>query len=334
MATVLLAEPSAPVASALRRYLEGAGHEVAWVGSAAEARRLLEDRPPALLVASASLPVDGEALCQELRQKGSRLPVLLVYPPDEEQADPRAAQAGADGCLVGPLKRGTVVTCVRLVLRLHDAAGAGAHPQAPEDSGAPASAVGIPARPGGLPERRASRTDVFAVSTSPDFDFLKRLLLMEVKRSRRYRYPISLLLVEVDRFTEHTLSLTPQARTALLAEALGLLTAGVRDIDVVVPFADSRFVAFLPHTPRSGARVVAERLRERMPSLKALPGATASVGVAVSEPSGGKGLTQGAGLSFGGLLKEAGEALRRAQLGGGDSVVVAPSGPGPGAQDG
>ncbi|RKH56288.1 diguanylate cyclase [Corallococcus llansteffanensis] len=331
MATVLLAEPSAPVASALRRYLEGAGHEVAWVGSAVEARRLLEDRPPAVLVASASLPVDGEALCQELRQKGSRLPVLLVYPPDEEHADPRATQAGADGCLVGPLKRGTVVTCVRLVLRLDEA---GARPQAPEDGGA-AAAVGIPARPGGLPERRASRTDVFAVSTSPDFDFLKRLLLMEVKRSRRYRYPISLLLVELDRFTEHTLSLAPPARTALLAEALGLLTAGVRDIDVVVPFAESRFVAFLPHTPRSGARVVAERLRERMPSLKTLPGATASVGVAVSEPSsGGKGLTQGAGLSFGGLLREAGEALRRAQMGGGDSVVVAPSGPGPGAQDG
>ncbi|RYZ37648.1 MAG: diguanylate cyclase [Myxococcaceae bacterium] len=327
MATVLLAEPSAPVASALRRYLEGAGHEVAWVGSAVDARRLLEDRPPAVLVASASLPVDGEALCQELRQKGSRLPVLLVYPPDEEHADTRAAEAGAEGCLVGPLKRGTVVTCVRLVLRL---AGAAMHPVHPESA---APAVAIPARPGGLPERRASRTDLFAVSSSPDFDFLKRLLLMEVKRSRRYRYPISLLLVEVDRFTEHTLSLAPQARTALLAEALGLLTAGVRDIDVVVPFADSRFVVFLPHTPRSGARVVAERLRERMPSLKALPGATASVGVAVSEPVGNaKALTQGAGLSFGGLLKEAGDALRRAQAGGGDSVVVAQAGPG--AQEG
>ncbi|MCY1046108.1 diguanylate cyclase [Corallococcus sp. bb12-1] len=326
MATVLLAEPSAPVASALRRFLEGVGHEVAWVGSAAEARRLLEDRPPGVLVASASLPVDGEALCQELRQKGSRLPVLLVYPPDEEHADTRAAEAGAEGCLVGPLKRGTVVTCVSLVLRL---AEAGTRPVAPEAAAA-ASAVAIPARPGGLPERRASRTDLFAVSSSPDFDFLKRLLLMEVKRSRRYRYPISLLLVEVDRFTEHTLSLAPQARTALLAEALGLLTAGVRDIDVVVPFADSRFVVFLPHTPRSGARVVAERLLERMHALKALPGATASVGVAVSEPPAGgtKALTQGAGLSFGGLLKEAGDALRRAQAGGGDSVVVAQAGPG------
>ncbi|MCY1034741.1 diguanylate cyclase [Corallococcus sp. BB11-1] len=331
MATILLAEPSAPVASTLRRFLEGAGHEVAWVGGAAEARRLLQDRPPGVLVASASLPVDGEALCQELRQKGSRLPVLLVYPPDEEHADTRAAGAGAEGCLVGPLKRGTVVTCVSLVLRL---AEAGARALTPDAAAPPAPAVAIPARPGGLPERRASRTDLFSVSSSPDFDFLKRLLLMEVKRSRRYRYPISLLLVEVDRFTEHTLSLAPPARTALLAEALGLLTAGVRDIDVVVPFADSRFVVFLPHTPRSGARVVAERLRERMPSLKALPGATASVGVAVSEPpaGGAKALTQGAGLSFGGLLKEAGDALRRAQAGGGDSVVVAQAGPG--AQDG
>ncbi|WP_415835619.1 response regulator transcription factor, partial [Corallococcus soli] len=134
MATILLAEPSAPVASTLRRFLEGAGHEVAWVGGAAEARRLLQDRPPGVLVASASLPVDGEALCQELRQKGSRLPVLLVYPPDEERADTRAAGAGAEGCLVGPLKRGTVVTCVSLVLRL---AEAGARALAPDANAPP-----------------------------------------------------------------------------------------------------------------------------------------------------------------------------------------------------
>ena len=83
MPSVLLAEPSAPVAGALRRYLEGAGHEVAWVGSAPEALRAARERPPAVLVASGTGSLDGEALCRGLRAQGTTVPVLLVYPPDE-----------------------------------------------------------------------------------------------------------------------------------------------------------------------------------------------------------------------------------------------------------
>ncbi|MBZ4416759.1 diguanylate cyclase [Myxococcus sp. RHSTA-1-4] len=349
MSFVLLAEPSAPVAGVLRRYLEGAGHEVSWVGSADEALRAARERPPAVLLASGVGPLDGEALCRGLRAQGASPPVLLVYPPDEEHADQRAAEAGADGCLVGPLKRANVLTCVSLLVQREEARGlvsspAGAVSAAARTAGAPAvpsraSGFAITPVPGTLatlePEgRRVTRPELPAAgaASSPDFEFLKRLMLMEVKRSRRYRYPIALLLVELDGFAERAAALAPAARTAALAEALGLLVAGVRDIDVAVPFADSRFVVFLPHTPRSGALVVAERLCERVGALRGLPGTSASVGVAVSEPPGGKGAPSGAQaqVSFGSLLKEAGEALRRAQAAGGNRVEPAGGKPQPG----
>ncbi|WP_164000146.1 diguanylate cyclase [Pyxidicoccus caerfyrddinensis] len=437
MASVLLAEPSVPVAGALRRYLEGAGHEVSSAGSADEALRAARVRPPAVLLASGTGTLDGEALCRALRADGLSVPVLLLYPPTEEHADERAVEAGADGCLVGPLKRANVLTCVGLLMQREEArrlaapapdeasgatlvltrddesddelsfgesmpdaaSGAGSEPSRDEArrlevtpspgtasrvafalagsgeavgpdaqssvspggqqgaasqavtgmaSGAPrgtasqrASGFAITPVPGTLtilePEgRRVTRSDLPAVgappSSSPDFEFLKRLMLMEVKRSRRYRYPIALLLVELDRYTERIAPLAPAARTGVLAEALGLLVAGVRDIDVAVPFSDSRFVVFLPHTPRSGALVVAERLRERVKSLRGLAGTSASVGVAVSEPPAGKAPSSGGGaqVSFGGLLKEAGEALRRAQAAGGDRVEPAGGKPQPG----
>ncbi|QDE99118.1 diguanylate cyclase [Myxococcus xanthus] len=565
MPSIVLAEPSAPVAGVLRRYLESAGHEVSWVSSVDEALRTVRERTPTVLLASGTGALDGEALCRSVRAEGLAAPVLLLYSPDEEQADTRAAQAGADGCLVGPLKRPTVLTCVSLLVQreealrrvgsvgarppfppfdvashsggppplpgalggrmvppppplddvdapvesadargmpppppldeeapeaetaqalvvppsreadaplsegrgaesaslppeldeepitspsseagstapdvgaapasasaetqaseeddlplLHaepeadesDAAGqasedgpeateavaasgagleassepttrpeaatqpagavapAGGEPQPssaqtsppeatatsaskPTDSGAvstsvpdastatpaasaPPSSVGarhsgsFPALaptpvPGGS---RISRSDLAAVGSSPDFEFLKRLMLMEVKRSRRYRYPIAVLLVDIDKFAEKAAPLAPAARKLALAEALGLLVSGVRDIDVAVPFADSRFVVFLPHTPRSGALVVGQRLRELIKSLTAFEGASASVGVAVSEPPPGRGPVAGAlaQVSFGGLLKEAGEALRRAQAAGGDWVEAA-----------
>jgi diguanylate cyclase (GGDEF)-like protein len=360
MAAVLLAEPSAPVAGVLRRFLEGAGHEVSWVGSADEALRAVRARPPAVLLASGAGPLDGEALCRGLRAQGSALPVLLVYPPDEEHADQRATEAGADGCLVGPLKRPNVLTCVSLLVQRESArrqaglasegpaVAPGAVSSAARGPGpafvpppSRASGFAITPVPGSLTVatlesegRRITRPELPAVgaSSSPDFEFLKRLMLMEVKRSRRYRYPIALLLVDLDGFAERSFVLAPAARTAVLAEALGALVAGVRDIDVAVPLADSRFVVFLPHTPRSGALVVAERLRERVKGLHGLQGATASVGVAVSEPPSGKGASSGspAQVSFGSLLKEAGEALRRAQAAGGDRVEPAGGKPQPG----
>ncbi|WP_338864618.1 diguanylate cyclase [Myxococcus stipitatus] len=313
MAFVLLAEPAASVAGVLRRYLEGAGHDVTWVASAEEALRATRERPPAVVLAAGTGALDGEALCRSLRAQGLQVPALLMYSPDEEHAEERAAQAGADGGLVGPLKRATVLTCVSLLVQREEARRAAA--PAPRASTQPQTPVPV------------ARPEPASSSTSSDFEFLKRLMLMEVKRSRRYRYPIALLMVELDRFPERSAGLVPAARKGALAEVLGVLVEGVRDIDVAVPFADSRFVVFLPHTPRSGARIVAERLREKLKSVAGLPSGTASVGVAVSEPAAArKDAAPGApgqAVSFGGLLKDAGDALRRAQAAGGDWVEVA-----------
>jgi diguanylate cyclase (GGDEF)-like protein len=303
MRTVLIAEHAIPVATALRKFLESAGYEVIVVGTADEALREIRAVPPTVLVASLSASLDGEALCREAKQEAPGLPVLLLYMPEEESPEERAAAAGADACLVGPLKRTTVVTCVGLLVQLFDARAAGrsnaAHVAEAEAEDA---------------EARKARLEG---PGSPDFEFLKRLLLMEVKRSRRYRYPIALLLLELDHLAERTAHLGPSQRTTMIAEMLGLLSGGVRDIDVIVPTTEGKFVAFLPHTPKDGALVVAERLRQRVKTLAPLPNMSVSMGLSVFEPSPVRGQTQ---VSFGNLMKDASEALRKAQAAGGDRV--------------
>ncbi len=307
MRAALIAEPSAPVSTALRRFLESADYEVIIVGTAGAALREVRGSPPTVLIASQSPALDGEALCREVKQEAPAVPVLLLYMPEEENPEQRAAQAGADACLVGPLKRTTVVTCVGLLVQLIEAKAAARFTDAPSSDAADAR------------EAEALKGKMEGPG-SPDFEFLKRLLLMEVKRSRRYRYPIALLLLELDHLTERTGNLSPTQRTAMLAEMLGLLSGGVRDIDVIVPTAEGRFVAFLPHTPRTGALVVAERLRQRVKTLAPLPHITVSMGLSVFEPSPVRGQTQ---VSFGNLMKDASEALRKAQAGGGDRIEVA-----------
>jgi len=304
MRAALVAEPAIPVATALRRFLESAGYAVIVVGSAAEALREVRNTPPEVLLTSLSPSLDGEALCREVKQEAPELPVLVLYMPEEENPEERATAAGADACLVGPLKRTTLVTCVGLMLQVAEARAA-------------ARSTKAPAAPQPESDDAAARRFGLEGPSSPDFDFLKRLLLMEVKRSRRYRYPIALLLMELDHLGERTAHLGSGQRTTLLAEMLGLLSGGVRDIDVIVPTTEGRFVAFFPHTPRVGALVVAERMRQRVRTLARLPNMTVSMGLSVFEPSPVRGQTQ---VSFGNLMKDASEALRKAQNEGGDRV--------------
>jgi diguanylate cyclase (GGDEF)-like protein len=302
MAFVLVAEPSASIAGALRRFLENAGHEVMLAGTVPESLERVRELAPALVLASVTDGFDGESLCRQVKEEAPGIPVLLLYLPEEENPESRAASAGAEACLVGPLKRATVVSCVSLLMQLA---------QAREAVAVVRTEMQL------LQHQSQGSRAVTTASSGSDLEFLKRLLFMEVKRSRRYRYPISYLLLEPDRYAELLAPLPPAQRTSALAEVLRRLTEALRDIDVAVPFAEGRFIVFLPYTPYEGALVVAERLRQRVKEVEAVPGLTASMGLSVFEPSAAKGQAQ---VSFGSLMKEAGEALRRAQAAGGDRV--------------
>ncbi len=301
--TVLLAEPSVPVAAALRRYLESAGYVVRHAAQLEDAVARSREEAPDLVFAAASGGLNGEALCQQLKGLHPTTPVVLIYPPEEDQADAHAAAAGADAALVGPLKRGTVVSCARLLLQSRSLKET------------------VERLEGDLRKHIAEPpADVGQISgSSADFEFFKKYLLMEVKRSRRYRYPVAFLLVALDHFAEHAAALEQQARMEILGEALSVITRGIRDIDLAIPSGENRFLIFLPHTPRAGALFVASRLQDRLGRLTLMAGATVSVGVAAYEPSSTASGVD-AQIGFGVLMREVTEALARALAAGGNRV--------------
>lgn len=298
-ARALVAEPSIPVAQTLKKYLEAAGCAVKLASSAEEALEHARAHPPELVFASA-LGLNGQALCQKLKKGLPLVQVVLVYPPEDEDPEQHAAAANADAYLVGPLKRATVVVCAKAMLQIRSLREQIERLENEKKK----------------PARRVTEEFLAEAPQTPDFEFFKKLLLMEVKRSRRYRYPVSFLLVGLDRFQEQAKKVTQADRTEVLSEALRVLSRGVRDIDLVVPFQEARFLVFLPHTAQDGAAVVAARFREKLQKLKAPWDVTASVGVAAYQPT----KSQTDQVSFGSLMKEATEALRRAQLAGGDRV--------------
>lgn len=291
-AHALIAEPSNAVASTLRRFLEGAGYAVEVASTLDQARLLLGQRDFQVVLAGVSLSLDGTLLPAELARMSTPPRCVLLFPPEADEAEQVGAEVGADAVLVGPLKKATVVSTLRLLERLST--------RERELARAQEAVVTAPGLSGPNP---VGVSGLHALG--PDLSFLKRLMLTEIKRSRRYRYPMAFLLLATD-------GQVARAGTPFLLEVSNIT---LRDVDVAVPSSQDRVLAFLPHTDEAGALRAAERLQEET-QQRGL-GITASIGVCAYEPGDKR-----EPVSFGSMLEAAGRALREAQALGGNQVQV------------
>lgn len=88
----------------------------------------------------------------------------------------------------------------------------------------------------------------------------------ELKRSRRYDAPVSLVALDVDHFKRINDTFGHAAGDRVLSELATRLKRAVREVDVVGRYGGEEFVALLPHTDKDGALLVAERMRAAVAS--------------------------------------------------------------------
>jgi two-component system, cell cycle response regulator len=89
-------------------------------------------------------------------------------------------------------------------------------------------------------------------------------LSVEVDRARRFHSQLSLLMLDLDHFKAVNDQYGHLSGDGILRQVGTLLSGVVRTIDVVARYGGEEFVLLLPETGTEGARVFAERLRERI----------------------------------------------------------------------
>ena len=94
--------------------------------------------------------------------------------------------------------------------------------------------------------------------------YLQERLSEEVNRSKRYDYPMSFLMIDIDDFKSYNDLNGHQAGDQALQITAHSLKAALRSADVACRYGGEEFGILLPQTPLNEASVIAERMRQRV----------------------------------------------------------------------
>jgi len=113
-----------------------------------------------------------------------------------------------------------------------------------------------------------SMTQFDPLTGLPSRDHFMMSLRQEVARARRYDRPLSLVILDVDEFTEFNATHGQNAGDIALRKASSCLERVMRDSDFLARSGGDEFVFVLPETDSGGGRIFAERARACMEALK------------------------------------------------------------------
>jgi diguanylate cyclase (GGDEF)-like protein len=109
---------------------------------------------------------------------------------------------------------------------------------------------------------RSARTD--ALTGLANRRVFQETLEAEIRRSRRYRWPVTVLMLDLDHFKDVNDSHGHMLGDLVLERVGGIVRHAVRDADAACRFGGEEFGVVLPETAREGGYAVAERIRRRV----------------------------------------------------------------------
>jgi diguanylate cyclase (GGDEF)-like protein len=288
---ILLAEDDPVTGMLLVRMLARAGYAVDAVSNGAEALDLMLKRYYPMLITDWEMPgMDGPQLCKAVRnmQLDGYVYSLLLTARTSKQHMVEGLDAGADDYLIKPVHE------LELIARLN----AGRRILDLERS---------------LREAN-QRNQILSITDALTGAFNRRYLMeqlpREIDRCRRYAYPLSVIMCDIDHFKRINDERGHAAGDDVLRQIVGRVQKSIRSTsDWLARYGGEEFVLVLPETDLKAGLLVAEKVRAL---VGATPFATAAGEIPVTVSFGVAATTADGpdrGLSVEALLKAADQCL-------------------------
>jgi diguanylate cyclase (GGDEF)-like protein len=114
-------------------------------------------------------------------------------------------------------------------------------------------------------QRQAITDDLTGLATHGHF---QQLLSAEMEEVRRYRYPVGLIMLDIDDFKSVNDAYGHQQGDLVLRAVANALRETSRDVDVAARYGGEELALILPHTDLAGAYEMAERARSAIEALE------------------------------------------------------------------
>lgn len=242
---VLVVEGHARDLKAAQAILKGLPVRVETAASAEKALLLLHSERVDAMVVDLLLPdLDGLEVCRRMREMPGHRDTPLVVTTVMEDADSRAraAETGADGFFVKPLQdrefRGRIKT---LLAR-----------KASRDE---------------LERRTEAALNSAVIDWTTGLHspgFFRSSLGLEIRRSERHTYPVSLLVMDVDDFAALNETLGREGGNIILQEIAQVVRNAIREVDLAARSGEDEFAVILPYCDKAGAFQAAQRIRQAL----------------------------------------------------------------------
>jgi diguanylate cyclase (GGDEF)-like protein len=247
--TILLAEDDPVTRMLMTRFLKKAGYEVDAVTNGSEALDRMTRRYYPMLVTDWEMPLmDGVALCKAVRnmQLDGYVYALLLTARDSKEHIIAGLEAGADDYLVKPVHEPELIARLnagRRILNLEHSL-----------------------RVANQRNRVLSITD--ALTGAYNRRYLMEQLPRELERCRRYAYPLSVLMCDIDHFKLINDLRGHAAGDDVLQQFAARAQKSIRtNSDWVSRYGGEEFLIVLPETSYEGAMAVAEKIRNLVSSM-------------------------------------------------------------------
>lgn len=300
---ILLVEDSATLRYAISRYINEVGHEAILAQDGEEAMHIVDETAVDMIIMDVEMPgLDGFETTSLIREMlGDHwVPIIFVTGKSEEGDFKDGIEAGGDDYLIKPVSRVILKAKIRAMERIIDMRNQ---------------------------LNRANRE----LTELSERDSLTRLYNRRTFEARateywrqatRSRDPISILLLDIDHFKAYNDCyghLAGDECIRRVAEAIA--ECANRPSDIVARYGGEEFIVLLTNTPESGARHVAEQIRQATLSL-AIEHRESSASEYVTISVGGATLVNTQNGELTALVHAADQALYRSKDAGRNCVSV------------